>query len=142
MPSSVKPGGVRKFLSFFELTKDSCGFSDRHSFQYAIRYFLASTHRHNWQLERTQRNASIRSQHIRQEIILNAVAAHFMAQNVQILSSRINKTPMFELPMREMASNGGDLTHLGILMDAMQIDTSAAELEEIFRDVDNIDEGL
>ncbi|KAL7274472.1 hypothetical protein RUND412_002635 [Rhizina undulata] len=70
--------------------------------------------------------------------MLNAVAAHFMAQHAQRLSSR---TPVFELLVREMARNGGNLSNIGALMDVMQIDNSAAELEEMFRDME-IDEEL
>ncbi|KAL7273906.1 hypothetical protein RUND412_003215 [Rhizina undulata] len=36
--------------------------------------------------------------------------------------------------------NRMDLTELGALMDSMQIDTSATELEEMFRDMDINDE--
>ncbi|KAL7267463.1 hypothetical protein RUND412_009952 [Rhizina undulata] len=118
-----------------------CGFSDRYSLQNTLRNSPTSTYRHNHQLERTQRSASIRSQHVRQEINLNAVAARFMAQHAQKLSSKAKKTLMFELLVREMGSNGGYFADLGALMEAMKIDTSAAELEEMFRDMD-IDEEL
>ncbi|KAL7266266.1 hypothetical protein RUND412_011194 [Rhizina undulata] len=113
-----------------------CGFSDRnYSRQYTVHKSLTSAHRHNRRLERTQRSASIHSQHARQEIILNAVVARFLAQHAQRLSPRTNKMPIFELLVREMARNGGDLADLGALMDAWQIDASAAELEEIYRDM-------
>ncbi|KAL7270354.1 hypothetical protein RUND412_006942 [Rhizina undulata] len=120
-----------------------CRFSDRNLLHNTLLNSLTSTHRHNRQPERTQRRASIRPQHDRQEVILNAIAARFMVQRAERLSSRprTKMIPMFELLVREMAGNGGDMMDLGALMDAMQIDTSAAELEEMFRGMD-IDEEL